>query len=118
MANYVAHYTKRLHCQKSKEEALRRFVKRGTAHDKLVLAAEEVRVARIHTLKAKLATLPPADNLETAETDSITKAFRRKHLAPIAEERRKAETANIAARIDELLAESLDAILAEFGFGG
>lgn len=66
MASYVAHHTKKLEMLEQKELKLKRLLKRGTSEEKLLEAALLVRDARVRVFKAKLATIPPKDDPQTA----------------------------------------------------
>jgi hypothetical protein len=61
MANYVAHYTKKLGILLSKERNLLRLLEKGAAQSRLLTAAEAVRDARIRAEHARAARLSPAD---------------------------------------------------------
>jgi hypothetical protein len=61
MANYVAHYQKKLDTLARKRLDLIRLLGRhGTEHE-VVAAAEEVRAAQRRALEAKRAQVPPCD---------------------------------------------------------
>jgi len=66
MANYLTHYTKKRQILAKKEQKLRQLVSKGAAEEKLILAAAEVRSARIRKLQAGLAMLPPKEDPATA----------------------------------------------------
>jgi hypothetical protein len=61
MANYVAHYTKKQQALARRVEELRRRIARGEPAERLLAAAEEVRQARLRALRARRATIPPAE---------------------------------------------------------
>ena len=65
MTNYIPHYTKKKQVLARKELALKRLIDRRTAPDKLLAAAEEVRVARVRVLRAQSATIVPKDDADT-----------------------------------------------------
>jgi hypothetical protein len=58
MSNYLPHYTKRLRIRRKREEHLRRLISRGAQREKLLHAAEEVRLVRIHAMTAQKANPP------------------------------------------------------------
>jgi hypothetical protein len=47
MSNYIPHYTKKRQILHKKEEKLRRLISHGADKERLLKAAEEVRLARI-----------------------------------------------------------------------
>jgi hypothetical protein len=90
MANYIAHYTKKLQICAKREEILRRIVKQGGSKEKIVEAVEELRAAWIRVLKARQANLVP-DGSQASQFEEIDK------------------------EIQALLTLSLKAFLAEYG---
>jgi len=58
MSNYIPHYTKKIEILHKKTEFLRRLISRGVEREKLLDAAEDVRLARIRALKAEMAKSP------------------------------------------------------------
>jgi hypothetical protein len=93
MSNYVPRHTKKRETRCRREEALTRLVERGVSGPKLIRAAEDVLAARVRELRARLATIPPADGPGSARS------------------------ARIAAEIEALRATPVEAILLDFGVG-
>jgi hypothetical protein len=57
MANYVAHYTKKIEGLERRAQKLRRMLGSGASEEKLLRAAEEVLAARVRVVRAKQALI-------------------------------------------------------------
>lgn len=61
MANYVAHYRKKLYTLGRKKLDLKRLLERHGAEEKIAMAAVAVREAQIRVLEAKRAQIPACE---------------------------------------------------------
>lgn len=61
MANYVAHYTKKLQTLARKRLDLKRLLSGKCTEEQVAIAAEEVRESQIRVLEAKKAQIPPCE---------------------------------------------------------
>ena len=61
MANYVAHYTKKLQTLARKKLALKRLLSGQWTEEEIAIAAEEVRESQIRVLEAKKAQIAPCE---------------------------------------------------------
>jgi hypothetical protein len=61
MANYVAHYTKKLQTLTRKKLDLKRLLSGQWTEEEVAIAAEEVRESQIRVLEAKKAQIPPCE---------------------------------------------------------
>ncbi len=61
MANYVAHYRKKLYTLARKKLDLNRLLERHGTEQEVALAAESVRESQIRVLEAKRAQVPPCE---------------------------------------------------------
>jgi hypothetical protein len=65
MANYVAHYRKKLYTLARKKLDLSRLLRGDATEEEVAMAAEAVRESQIRILEAKRAQIPPCE--ENAE---------------------------------------------------
>ena len=66
MASFVANHRKKRELLLKKEQELHRLIERGAEHEKLLVAALEVRDARIRVLRAKQNQNPESNAEERA----------------------------------------------------
>lgn len=62
MANYVAHYTKKLQTLARKKLALKRLLSGQRTEKEVAIAAEAIRESQIRALEAKKAQIPPCES--------------------------------------------------------
>jgi hypothetical protein len=61
MANYVAHYRKKLQTLARNRLALKRLLRGKSTEEQIAIAAEAVRNCQIRALEAKKAQIPPSE---------------------------------------------------------
>jgi hypothetical protein len=62
MANYVAHYSKKLQTLARKKLALKRLLGGPNTEEQVAIAAEAVRNSQIRALETKKAQIPPSED--------------------------------------------------------
>ena len=80
MANYIAHYRKKLYTLAHKKLDLYRLLERQGTEQEVVIAAEAVRDSEIRALEAKRAQVPPCEGNAyrlRAIGDDLTSCLRR-----------------------------------------
>lgn len=61
MANYVAHYRKKLETLERKKAALKRLLSGQWTEEELAMAAQAIQESQIRALEAKKAQIPPCE---------------------------------------------------------